>query len=146
MNKKAKIMNKEKELQKKIDNFFCPRYGLAENCLIVHVKDTRIAELEGKLNEVGEAITVLCMLNKLYKLSTDMRAEPTQSAARLMIQQSEEGIRRAQSRRKDEYIEKQNKTIAELEADYAHVEALLKVQVDRVAELELELEKHKEQD
>lgn len=77
----------------------------------------KIAQLEGEVNNVREALLVLNRLRVLYQSSANMLSEPVQSAAKLMMKQAEEGIVLAEKRRQQEYINKLQIKIEELEGE-----------------------------
>jgi len=60
--------------------------------------------LTKQLMEHGEALNVLSTLRQLYNLSPDMREPRVESAAKMMMRQSEEGLRLAHARTREEYI------------------------------------------
>jgi len=83
--------------------------GEWETYLAEHKKviDRLTAENKGltkQLMEHGEALNVLSTLRQLYNLSPDMREPRVESAAKMMMRQSEEGLRLAHARTQEEYI------------------------------------------
>ena len=84
-----------------------------EICDLIDEKDLEIdrltaknKRLENNIMEHGEALLVLSKLRKLYNLSPDMLEPTTESAAKMMMREAEEGLRLAHQRNQEDYIKK----------------------------------------
>jgi len=88
--------------------------GICEqHCDVVIEIKAKNKSLTKQLMEHGEALTVLLTLRALYNLSPDMREPQVESAAKILMRQSEEGLRLAHARIREEYIKRLQTELAD---------------------------------
>jgi vacuolar-type H+-ATPase subunit I/STV1 len=119
---------------------------LADACDQLDAAQVRIAELEAENERLKdenhkhlETKDIFHRVAKIYETTADMQKEPENSLIKVLIEQGRQIMVSQQMRDREEYINRQHKRIAELEAANSELRTHNTEQRQQIAELEKQL-------